>query len=288
VSTLPKLPVLPAEVWAAIGDRIKDMDALLRLACVNKFMHKSNCTAIKNARVYDDYLFHSLLECMKIEVEAHVGVSMHFEEIGHAHESGSPVLPRGYLAYPCGYDVIIPGERFIYKSMRVVSKLTVRSGFVKAVGGFTFVFPGDENCQEIECLATMNALGVDSVVLRSLNGERMISNLDPGGLDLPSGSDILDFLKLFDQANGQFYWSLEELVAEAPTMEHWDLDDMNSDMEVFNSNELEANEVDDTAHIVCASGDEADIVDESEECDCIIVDIVDESEECDCIIVGFD
>ena len=276
-------PKLPSELWTKISNRIKDVDALLRLTCVNKSMQKSTITAIKYARTYDDYLFDSLLENMKIEVENHVGIAMHFVETGRALETGSPVVPRGYLGYPCGWDVILNGERHICTPTQIVSKLTVRSGFVKVIGGFTFKFPGDvpgdERIHEIECWATMNALGVDRVVLRSMNGERMISNLDPGGLDLPSGSNILDFLKLFNREQGRWYH--RELIPEIPLpcMDHWDLEDMNSDLEAINPRELDDNAVDDTANINCVTGDEADIPEESEECDCVIVGCS------DCIIV---
>ena len=263
---LPKLPELPGEAWAAISDRILDLDVLLRLTCVNKSIQKSCVPAITHARKYDNYLFDSLLECMKIEVEKHIGIEMFFQEIGRDRESGSPVQPRGYLGYGMGWDVTLRGERYTCSPTRLLSKLTVRSGFVKAIGGFTFVFPGDETHHEIECWATMNALGVDSVVLRSLNGERMISNLDPGGLDLPSGSNILDFLKLFDEVQGRRYWDDQELLGPVPLPDPYWPDGWDSDLEVMNSTELEDNEGDDTAHIDSASGDEAD------ECDCVIVE----------------
>jgi hypothetical protein len=71
-----------------------------------------------------------------------------------------------------------------------VAKLSVRNGYVRTNSGLTFTFPGDNGVVEIETLVTMNASGVDCVVLRSLDGQKMISNLDPGGLDLPSGSGM--------------------------------------------------------------------------------------------------
>ncbi len=38
---LPKLPELPGEVWAAISDRIMDLDVLLRLICVkNRYKNR--------------------------------------------------------------------------------------------------------------------------------------------------------------------------------------------------------------------------------------------------------
>ncbi len=96
----------------------------------------------------------------------------------------------------------------------------------------------------------MNDFGVDRVVLRSLDGEKMISNLDPGGLDLPSGSGTDVFLKLFDRSAGRLYWE-----GKLPTWE--------PDQEMESSynlslwwDEQEANEVDDMVNI--AGEDEAD------------------------------
>ncbi len=62
----------------------------------------------------------------------------------------------------------------------------------------------------------------------------MISNLDPRGLDLPSGSSIIDFLKLFDQNQGQCYWQNQELLPPVPLpeLDGWS-DSWNSDLEVM-------------------------------------------------------
>jgi hypothetical protein len=60
-----------------------------------------------------------------------------------------------------------------------VAKLSVRNGYVRTNGGLTFAFPGDNGVVEIETLVTINAAsGVDCVVLRSLDGQKMISNLE--------------------------------------------------------------------------------------------------------------
>ena len=246
-------------------------------------MQKSTVTAIQNARKNDEYLFNSLLHCMMIEVEKHVGVGMHFVETGRAHEPGSPVLPRGYLGYPSGWDVIVNGERHIHNPTRILSKLTVRSGFVKAIGGFTFVFPGDERIHEIECWATMNVLGVGSVVLRSLNGERMISNLDPGGLDLPFGSSILDLLKLFDRENGHRFWYDQgydrELHPELPMpLDYWDL-------EAMYPTEIEVIEVHDS-HDVIEVHESDDVIEVHDSDDDTVHSDAKKADECLCLIVG--
>ena len=78
---LPKLPELPGEVWAAISDRILNLDVLLRLTCVNKSIQKSCVPAITHASKYDNDLFDSLLECMKIEVEKHIGMEFFFKRL---------------------------------------------------------------------------------------------------------------------------------------------------------------------------------------------------------------
>jgi hypothetical protein len=38
---LLKTPQLPADLWTNVSDRVRDLDALLRLTCVNKSMQKS-------------------------------------------------------------------------------------------------------------------------------------------------------------------------------------------------------------------------------------------------------
>ena len=58
---------------------------------------KSSVTAITYARKYDNYLFDTLLECMKIEVEKHIGMEMIFQEIGRDRESGSLVFWSGEI-----------------------------------------------------------------------------------------------------------------------------------------------------------------------------------------------
>lgn len=209
---------------------------------------------------YDNLLFTTLLESLKIEIGFHIGHDMHFAETGRRHESGSPVVSKGYLAYTLGWD-LISGDVHYYKptSTTPVAKLSVRNGYVRTNGGLTFAFSGDNGVVEIETLVTMNASGVDCVVLRSLDGQKMISNLDPGGLDLPSGSGIDVFLKLFDRSAGRLFWEEK--------LHNLSWEDMFSDVMI--PSEQEGNEVDDKANI--ADEDEAacSIV---EEPDCYIVE----------------
>ena len=269
---LSKTSLLPAEIWTKISDRVQELDALLRLTCVNKSMQKSTEIAIMFALKYDNFLFTTLLECLKIEIGFHIGHDMHFAETGRLHEPGSPVVSKGYLAYTLGWDFTSGGVHYYAQPPpNRVAKLAVRNGYVKTIGGLTFAFPGDNGVVEIETLVTMNASGVDCVVLRSLDGQKMISNLDPGGLDLPSGSGIDVFLKLFDRSAGRLFWE-EKLPTWQPHPDmheyfSYEDDDMFSDDMI--PSELEGNEVDDKANI--AGEDEAacSIV---EEPDCYIVE----------------
>ena len=141
---LSKTSLLPAEIWTKISDRVQELDALLRLTCVNKSMQKSTEISIMFALKYDNLLFTTLLESLKIEIGFHIGHDMHFAETGRRHESGSPVVSKGYLAYTLGWD-LISGDVHYYKptSTTPVAKLSVRNGYVRTNGGLTFAFSGD-------------------------------------------------------------------------------------------------------------------------------------------------
>jgi hypothetical protein len=271
---LPKTSLLP-ELWLKISKHVNEVDALLRLTCVNKSMKDWTTAAIKRAQLSDELNFAYVLECFKLELTYQVACGIFFVEVGSFREPGGPVVARGYEGYSVSYDDIITLSvssegHHVFEPTTLLARLSARNNRVKTRGGLTFRFPGEIEVEEIESLVTMNDTGIDTIVLRSLDGKKMISNLDHGGLDLPSGAGIANLLSLFDREAGYHYW-----LAQGPSAtdhmtfcqwRQWTLDDLDS--EVMSSSEQEIDEVDDTGE------DEADcfIVEEPEEDDCFIVE----------------
>jgi hypothetical protein len=132
---LLKTPQLPAELWTNVSDRVRDLDALLRLTCVNKSMQKSTENAITGtiALKQDDFLFHSVVEVLMKEIEMHVGTDMNFQETGRHHEPGRPVMPRGYWGYARGWDFVSGSVHCTYvpDPTTPIAKLSVRNGNVQ-------------------------------------------------------------------------------------------------------------------------------------------------------------